>query len=116
MRNNTKYTGERVKELREAKGWSIEKLSDASGVGRAFLKRLEDGKRPNISTSLVNDIARALGTELANLYHTDGPERGQVDIKSILIDPELLVTYGDVSLNSETRETLVHVIEEAIGK
>ena len=116
MSNNTKCTGARIKELREAKGLSIKVLSDSSGISQAFLKRVEDGKRPNISATILNDVAKALDTELATFYYKDGESKGQVDIKSIISNPEIMVTYGEMPLSIATRETLARVIEEAIVK
>jgi transcriptional regulator with XRE-family HTH domain len=58
----------RIRELREAKGWSPEKLAVEAGVSYFTIVRLESGavRRPQRSTLAV--IAAALGVEPEELF------------------------------------------------
>lgn len=58
--------GARVRELRQARRWSLEALSRASGVSRSMLSEIERGEAsPTLALALA--IARALGTPLGDL-------------------------------------------------
>ena len=57
--NNREYIGKRVAEIRQAKGLSIRKLADASGVNFANVYKIENGKY-NVSIDLLGKICDAL--------------------------------------------------------
>lgn len=58
--------GRRVRELRQAKGWSQEHLADVVGLDRSYVGSVERGER-NISLENIAKFARALGVTLSNL-------------------------------------------------
>lgn len=58
--------GKRVKELRQSKKLSQEKLANLAEVDRTYLPEVERGER-NISLVVAEKIAHALGTKLATL-------------------------------------------------
>ena len=73
---------EELKRLRTERGWSQQKLADASGVNKATINQVEQGKRsPSIQT--LESLARAMGAEVgdffpkaqAPLWSGEGPER-----------------------------------------
>ena len=51
----------RVKELREAKGWSKQELAKRSGLGLATIQRLENGNRGTIYLTTLRELSKALG-------------------------------------------------------
>lgn len=51
--------GDNVRRLREAKGWSQEELSEASGLHRTYISGIERGVR-NPSIKTLAQIAAAL--------------------------------------------------------
>jgi transcriptional regulator with XRE-family HTH domain len=58
--------GARVRELRRERDWSLEALSQASGVSRSMLSEIERGEAsPTLAVALA--IVRALGTRLGDL-------------------------------------------------
>ena len=59
--------GNRVRELRLARGLSQEELAFRSGVHRTYLGGIEQGKR-NPSLRNVAAIAKALGVTLTQLF------------------------------------------------
>lgn len=62
--NNREYIGERIAEIRQAKGLSIRQLAEACGVNFANIYKIENGKY-NVSIDILGKICEALG------YHVD---------------------------------------------
>lgn len=56
----------RLKQLREAKGWSQATLADRAGVSREYIARLETGKH-DPPLSRVEKLATALGVPIGRL-------------------------------------------------
>jgi transcriptional regulator with XRE-family HTH domain len=63
--------GSRVRQLREAKGWTQEVLAERSGLDRSYIAGIEAGLR-NPSIKAVGKIARGLGTTLSGFFDTVG--------------------------------------------
>lgn len=55
-----RWVGNRVRELREAKGWSQEELGFESGLHRNYVGRIERGEQ-NVAVVNVAKLATALG-------------------------------------------------------
>jgi transcriptional regulator with XRE-family HTH domain len=69
--------GVRVRELRQRRRWSLESLSQASGVSRSMLSEIERGEAsPTLVLAL--GIARALGTRLGDLV--DGGHGSELQV------------------------------------
>lgn len=62
---------DRVKQMRTAKGWTLEELAAASGVSRSMLSQIERGLA-NPTLGVAWRIARSFGLKLAELV--DAPE------------------------------------------
>ncbi|MEO8252946.1 MAG: helix-turn-helix transcriptional regulator [Flavobacterium sp.] len=60
--------GQKVKKLREEKGFSIEQLANISNVDRNYISDIEKGKR-NVSIEIVEKIIIALDTDLATFFN-----------------------------------------------
>ena len=63
----TKRFGERIKELRNAKGMSQEKFALFIDMDRTYYASVESGKR-NISINNIEKIANGLNTSLEELF------------------------------------------------
>lgn len=63
----TKQFGERIKELRNAKGLSQEKFALSIDMDRTYYASVESGKR-NISLNNIDKIARGFGISLEELF------------------------------------------------
>ena len=70
--------GERLKRRRAERGWTAAELARRAGVSRAYLSRLEAGKTVRPSAAILERLAGALGTTVADLREQDLPpaERG----------------------------------------
>lgn len=62
-----KLFGERVRELRLARGLSQEELAFKAGIHRTYLGGIERGKR-NPSLKNINAVAQALDITLSELF------------------------------------------------
>lgn len=51
--------GERIAELRRARGWSQEELADRSGISWGYIRLLEGGHRRNIQAQTAIKLANA---------------------------------------------------------
>ncbi len=59
--------GERIRKLRELRGWSQGKLAKESGVSRPLVNMVESGKRPNPTIDVVRALAKSLGISVGLL-------------------------------------------------
>ena len=66
-----KKFGVRLAKLRQAKGWSQEKLALQSGVARSYLNGVERGKR-NTALAHICLLAETLGVRPYRLLDFDG--------------------------------------------
>ena len=60
--------GQKVKELREQKGFSIEQLANISNVDRNYISDIEKGKR-NVSIEIMEKIILALDTDFMTFFN-----------------------------------------------
>ncbi len=61
----------RLRELRNAKGWTQAQLADAAGVTRATVNRLENRRPASIDFEVLERLAKALGVNAALLIQHD---------------------------------------------
>lgn len=66
--------GNRIKELREAKGLSLEQVADAAGTSFQQIHRLERGKR-RLTDDWMRRVAPALGVAPAALLSDQSPDK-----------------------------------------
>lgn len=64
--NIKKRFGLNLRNLREQKGWSQEKLAEKSGLHRTYISGLERGIR-NPTIDILQEIANALGVSPSDL-------------------------------------------------
>ncbi|WP_264521652.1 helix-turn-helix domain-containing protein [Flavobacterium sp. N1994] len=59
--------GQKVKALREEKGFSIEQLANISNVDRNYISDIEKGKR-NASIEIIEKVITGLETDFATFF------------------------------------------------
>jgi len=57
----------KLKEIRKARGWTQQTLSDKSGVGRGMIARIETGATAEPTVSTLIKLANALGVTIDEL-------------------------------------------------
>ena len=60
--------GNRIRQLRKARGWSQEEFAQIIGLDRSYLGGIERGER-NVSLENICLIAKALDLPTAELFH-----------------------------------------------
>ena len=58
----------KIREFREEKGWSQEKLSEESNVSRTIISRLENGTMTITTTKTLIKVAKALGKKVSDIF------------------------------------------------
>jgi len=88
------YLGKKLREARAAKGWSLARLGEETGIHKSVLSRYELGERaPNFDS--LDLLANALGVKLGDLrslQHTEGDEGigfSPKNLKRLLTDRRL---------------------------
>lgn len=61
-------SGYNIRELRNKKGWTQEKLAEKSGVSRALIAGLESGATTETSTVSLKKLAIALNCEVGDIF------------------------------------------------
>ena len=55
---------EKVKELRNKKGWNQKQLAEATGISQATISRIEDGSIQQIKSDALKNLAEKLDTTI----------------------------------------------------
>lgn len=63
----------RIRTIRQAKGWNIERLAEEVGTSKGYISDIETGNR-NASIVMLREIAAALGVKEQDLFEAESPE------------------------------------------
>jgi len=58
--------GQRVRQLREKRGWSQEEFADICGLHRTYIGSVERGER-NLTLNSLHTLAKALNVKMAEI-------------------------------------------------
>ncbi|WP_340388179.1 helix-turn-helix transcriptional regulator [Paenibacillus sp. FSL E2-0151] len=98
--------GNRIRELRKAKGWTQEQLAEAAGLHYSYIGGVERGDR-NISLETLEKIIKAIGTEAHELF------RFEKDAKRQDVVDQYITLISDST--KEEIYTLVRINKEIIS-
>ena len=105
--------GERIRQVREAKGWTQEKLADEAKVSKGFLSDVENHGK-NISLDLLLRVATALGASVA--YLATGERNRPGERKPIVIPPELSEAAEQLDLTYPETIDLLEAYNSVIAR
>lgn len=105
--------GDRIKERREAKGWTQERLADEAKISRGFLSEVEKHGK-NISLDLLLRVANALGVSVGYLAIGEGGEPGEK--KPVIIPPELSEAAEELRLSYPQTLDLLEAYNSVIAR
>lgn len=108
---NNETTGERVKRLRDARGWTQQQLADKAGVAQSTINGVEKGGRQKMPSSLI-EISHALGVDAYWLKTGRGHRLGG---ESITPDEQTLLD-GFRLLGEEMREAWLDQARKKIAQ
>jgi len=104
--------GDRIRECREARGWTQERLAQSAGISKGFLSDLENDKR-NVSSEYILKIANTLGVSLDYLVRGEATqrdtERSPVRIPAELsaAAQELNLTYAETLMLLDAHDAII---------
>jgi transcriptional regulator with XRE-family HTH domain len=67
MQDIQRQLGDRIRKLRQRKGWSQEEFADISGLHRTYIGAVERGEK-NLTISTIHTLSKTLGTTIAQLF------------------------------------------------
>ncbi len=105
--------GERIREVREARGWTQEKLAGAAKISKSFLSEVEN-KGKNISLDLLLRVATALDASVEYLATGGGDEAKSR--KSIVIPPELSQAAEQLHLSFQQAIDLLEAYNSVVAR
>jgi transcriptional regulator with XRE-family HTH domain len=105
--------GERIREVREARGWTQEKLAGAARISKSFLSEVEN-KGKNISLDLLLRVATALDASIEYLATGGGDEAKSR--KSIVIPPELSQAAEQLELSFQQAIDLLDAYNSIVAR
>jgi transcriptional regulator with XRE-family HTH domain len=105
--------GSRIRKLREAKGFTIEQVSERTGISKGFLSDTENGNR-NMSSQNLLKIANELNASLDYLLR--GGEATPVRPEPLTIPPELTQAAREMDLSFTQTEALLAAHRSVIAR
>jgi DNA-binding XRE family transcriptional regulator len=58
--------GQKIRKLRDEKGWSQEEFADKCGIGRAHMSLIERGQQ-NLTLATLHTICKVLGASMSGI-------------------------------------------------
>lgn len=74
MNDDLAALGGHLREIRKKKGMTLQQLADRTGLTAGLISKIEN-LRTSPSLSVLSDLAKALGTDMAELFLPPGEER-----------------------------------------
>ena len=104
----------KIKELRQAKGLTLEQVANVVGVGKSTVRKWETGMIANMKRDKIADLAKALGTTPAYLMgwseNVNKEEKNPPEQQKLSEGEKMwLELYHRVS--GETREVLITMMD-----
>ncbi len=106
MPRDAERVGRNIKAQRDRAGLSLAQLSDATGISKAHLVRLEN-KAGNPSLEILARIAEALGVTIADLV--GGPKLTYSPASDEEVPSSLKAFANEVGLSSDEVQTLASI-------
>lgn len=110
--------GNRIKQLREEKGMTLEELGDKVGVGKSTVRKWETGMIANMKRDKISKLADALNVSPGYLMGWEVPEPDEAeDLMDVLGDRELLKYMSMVkNMDAAQKEQVYSYIEFVSSK
>jgi transcriptional regulator with XRE-family HTH domain len=105
--------GERIREVREARGWTQEELAEAAKISKSFLSEVET-KGKNISLDLLLRVATALDASVEYLATGGGDEAKSR--KPIVIPAELSQAAEQLHLSFQQTIDLLEAYNSVVAR
>ena len=97
-----KDLGQRISDIRKAKGYSQESIAKASGIDRTYISGVESGRR-NASFESILKIANALKVDLQELFSISAPIHRTM---SLMINGVLFLLESSTELTPQIKDEI----------
>jgi transcriptional regulator with XRE-family HTH domain len=105
--------GERIREVREAKGWTQDKLADEAKISKGFLSEVENKGR-NMSLDLLLRVATALDASVEYLATGGGDQTSAR--KPVVIPSELSEAAEQLHLSHQQTIDLLEAYNSVVAR
>ena len=123
--------GQRIKERREALGWSVEELADKIGVARQTVYKWEKGSVKNIDRDYIGKMAKLFHVEPDWLMHMEDAKEvsitysasGREPIEAVIRKPEPIIGPSSkraelykvaLDIKPENLDVAIHILKSLI--
>lgn len=112
-----KGMAQRIKELRQAKGLTLEQVADVVGVGKSTVRKWETGMIANMKRDKIADLAKALGTTPAYLmgWEDDDSENNISPSEPQLTEGEKVLLDLFNRVPKDQQQLVLQMIRAALG-
>lgn len=105
----------RIKELRTAKGLTLEQVADVVGVGKSTVRKWETGMIANMRRDKIASLAKALGTTPAYLMGWKEDETKKPPDKPELTEGEKVLLDLFNRVPKDQQQLVLQMIRAALG-
>jgi transcriptional regulator with XRE-family HTH domain len=107
--------GQHIRQLRKAKGLTLQALAAEVGCSESMLSKIENGKG-NPSMRVLHNISKALGTNIGSLFAQDSaPElvsrKGQRHLAQLVSGKGVILEYLSPHQPGHQLQAHIHIIE-----
>lgn len=105
--------GEKIKQLREEKGLTLEELGDMVGVGKSTVRKWETGMIANMKRDKILKVSKALDISPGYLMGWEKPSVDDAEIIADMIGDRRLMKYMAIvqSMDSDDKEKVYSYID-----
>jgi XRE family transcriptional regulator of biofilm formation len=96
--------GERVKQLRSEKGFSLNELSEKAGVAKSYLSSIERDIQSNPSIHFLEKISAVLGVPIETFFQPQ-------PVPELELDPEWTMLVREAMDSGVTKEQFLEFLE-----
>ena len=120
-------TGERIKEIRKKRGFTLDEVAEKLGVSVSTLSRYESSQITKIPISIVEGLCTALGTTTQEIMGNtcDPSERSEElpasfdnaeEAMAFMLKLPVLAAYGGYDIKKMSDEKIVEFANEILGQ
>ncbi len=123
---NEMSIGEKIKEIRKRRGFTLDEVAERIGVSVSTLSRYEGSQITKIPVSIIEKLCSALGTTTQELRGTAGDMNRTEELPSSFDNAEeamafmlkmpVLAAYGGYDVKNMSDETIIEFANEILGQ
>lgn len=108
---------QRIRDLRHAKGLTLEQVAEVVGVGKSTVRKWETGMIANMRRDKIADLAKALGTTPAYLMGwNENDDKNNSPTELRLSEGEQMLINLFRQVPADQQELVLQMIRAALGK